>query len=85
MTPADIDEYVRAYQQPGAVMSACNDYRAGAQDPNGLGPGAVLGRAVKLDGDVADVVEEGMDHGRTEVRRLGDIDGSRSNRGPHRK
>jgi haloacetate dehalogenase len=32
MTPDDIAEYVRAYQQPGAVMGACNDYRAGAED-----------------------------------------------------
>jgi haloacetate dehalogenase len=32
MTPADIAEYVRAYQQPGAIMVACNDYRAGPQD-----------------------------------------------------
>jgi hypothetical protein len=47
--------------------------------------GVVQGQSVKLDGDVADVVEEGVDHGHTEVRRLGDIDGGRSNRGPHRK
>ena len=32
MTPEDITEYVRAYQRPGAVMGACNDYRAGPQD-----------------------------------------------------
>ena len=32
ITPDDIAEYVRAYQQPGAVMGACNDYRAGAED-----------------------------------------------------
>ena len=32
MTPEDIAEYVHAYQQPGAVMGACNDYRAGPQD-----------------------------------------------------
>ena len=32
MTPGDTAEYVRAYQQPGAVMGACNDYRAGDQD-----------------------------------------------------
>ncbi|MGW7256574.1 hypothetical protein [Streptomyces sp. NPDC054834] len=32
MTPADLDEYVRAYRQPGAVMGACNDYRAAPQD-----------------------------------------------------
>jgi hypothetical protein len=29
MAPADIDEYVRACQQPGAVMGAYNDCRAG--------------------------------------------------------
>ncbi|WP_206607347.1 hypothetical protein, partial [Mycobacterium tuberculosis] len=29
--------------------------------------------------------QEGVDHARTEVGRLGDIDGDRSNRGPHRK
>jgi hypothetical protein len=29
MTPDDIAEYLRAYQQPGAIISACNDYRAG--------------------------------------------------------
>jgi hypothetical protein len=32
MTPDDLAEYVRAYQQPGAIMGACNDYRAGTQD-----------------------------------------------------
>jgi haloacetate dehalogenase len=32
MTPEDIAEYVRAYSQPGAVMGACNDYRAGPED-----------------------------------------------------
>jgi pimeloyl-ACP methyl ester carboxylesterase len=25
-------EYVRAYQQPGAIMGACNDYRAAPED-----------------------------------------------------
>ena len=34
MTPEDLAEYVRAYQQPGAVMGACNDYRAAAEDPS---------------------------------------------------
>ena len=47
--------------------------------------GVLQDQAVRLDGDVADVVEEGVDHGRTEVRLRGDIDGGRSNRGPHRK
>jgi hypothetical protein len=32
MAPDDIAEYLRAYQQPGAIISACNDYRAGPQD-----------------------------------------------------
>lgn len=32
MTPADLAEYVRAYQQPGAVAGACNDYRAAPAD-----------------------------------------------------
>jgi len=32
LTPEDIAEYVRAYSQPGAVMGACNDYRAGPED-----------------------------------------------------
>ncbi len=32
ITPEDLAEYVRAYQQPGAVGGACNDYRAGPQD-----------------------------------------------------
>ena len=32
MTPDDIAEYVRAYSQPGAVMGACNEYRAAEQD-----------------------------------------------------
>jgi hypothetical protein len=31
------------------------------------------------------LLQEGMDHGRAEVRWLGDIDGGRFNRGPHRK
>src|SRR6202012_708892 len=39
MAPADIDEYVRACQQPGAGMGAYNDCQAGKQDPNRLGPG----------------------------------------------
>lgn len=32
VTPEDLAEYVRAYTQPGAVMCACNDYRAGQED-----------------------------------------------------
>lgn len=32
MAPEDLAEYVRAYAQPGAVMGACNGYRAGQQD-----------------------------------------------------
>lgn len=32
MTPEDGAEYVRAHQQSGAVMGACNDHRAGAED-----------------------------------------------------
>lgn len=28
----EIDYYVRAYQQPGAIRGACQDYRAGAED-----------------------------------------------------
>ena len=30
-TPDEVAEYVRAYAQPGAVLGACNDYRAGQQ------------------------------------------------------
>lgn len=32
MTPDELAEYVRACQQPGAIMGACNDYRAGPED-----------------------------------------------------
>lgn len=32
LTPGDIDVYVRAYQQPGALRGAFDDYRAGAID-----------------------------------------------------
>lgn len=32
ITPEALAEYVRAYEQPGAVMGACNDYRAGSED-----------------------------------------------------
>ena len=32
LTPQELAEYVRAYAQPGVVMGACNDYRAGQED-----------------------------------------------------
>lgn len=32
LTPEEIDVYVRAYEQPGAVRGSCADYRAAAQD-----------------------------------------------------
>ncbi|OZD06542.1 MULTISPECIES: alpha/beta fold hydrolase [unclassified Rhodococcus (in: high G+C Gram-positive bacteria)] len=32
LTPAEIDVYVRAYQQPGTVRGSCADYRAAAED-----------------------------------------------------
>ncbi len=32
LSPEEVDVYVRAYQQPGAVRGSCADYRAGGQD-----------------------------------------------------
>lgn len=32
LAEALLTEYLRAYRQPGAVMGACNDYRAGPED-----------------------------------------------------
>lgn len=58
--------------------------RSASRSCGGYWPAAGL-RAVKLGGDISDVAQEGVDHGSTEVHRLGDSDGGRSNRGPHRK
>jgi len=63
MTPATSPNTWRAYQQPGAIMGACNDYRAGAEEcPGHRRPrrqvrcrSCAVGRGLRMGGKAYDV------------------------------